>query len=270
MVVAARPIKYGEKLDAGALTVIKVPQSALPAGAFTAVAQVLAVDHGGAPVALIPMSPKEPVLPAKLSGPGARPSVAAEIAEGLRAYTVKVNDATGVGGHALPGDHVDVVLMRDLTPQGDQRNYISYVVVQNVRVLGVDLNADLNSDKPASPNTYTLEVSVEDSQKLSLAATLGTLSLALRKSGQADIAAAPPLRTGDFLGGAPIRTGGGGRASGQARPAISGIVIVEGEPQKRARPSRKATAAAPTPPTLNGAADAGAPKPAVSAMNAVG
>jgi pilus assembly protein CpaB len=270
MVVAARPIKYGEKLEAGALTVIKVPESALPAGAFTAVNQVLAVDHGGAPVALIPMAPKEPVLPAKLSGPGARPSVAAEIADGLRAYTVKVNDATGVGGHALPGDHVDVVLMRDLTPQGNERNYISYVVVQNVRVLGVDLNADLNSDKPASPNTYTLEVSVEDSQKLSVAVTLGTLSLALRKSGQADIADAPPLRTGDFLIGGGAKSGGGlVRTSGPARPVSHGILIIEGEPQKRSRPQRKATAAAPALPTLNGAADASAARPAAAA-NAVG
>ena len=41
------------------------------------------------------------------------------------------------------------------------------------RVLGVDLNADPTSSKPASPNTATIEVSVEESQKLAIAATLG-------------------------------------------------------------------------------------------------
>ena len=121
---------------------------------------MLAQDNGGAPVALTPIAAREPLLPSKLSGPGARASVAAEIADGMRAYTIKVTDVTGVGGHALPGDRVDVVLMRDLTPEGHTRNYVSEVVIQNVRVLGVDLNADLASNKPATPNTATLEVSV--------------------------------------------------------------------------------------------------------------
>lgn len=235
LVVASRAIKYGEKLDAGMLTVIKVPKNAVPQGAFTSVDALLASDKGGPPVALTPIASHEALLPTKLSGPGARPSVAAEVAEGMRAYTLKVDDASGVGGHALPGDRVDVVLMRDLTPDGPQRSYISYVVIQNSRVLGVDLNADPTSNKPASPNTATLEVSVEDSQKLSIASTLGTLSLALRRNGEAEIADAGPLRTPDFL------VGGGAKAGGATRtvyrgPAIRhGIVIVEGESRKRER-----------------------------------
>ena len=235
MVVASRPLKFGEKLEAGMLTVIKVPQNAIPQGAFTAVVQVLGADHGGPPVVLTPIAQHEALLATKISGPGSRPTVAAEIAEGMRAYAFKVNDATGVGGHALPGDRVDVVLLRDLTPQGPERTYISYIVVQNAKVLGVDLNADPTSEKPASPNTATLEVSVEDSQKLSMASTLGTLSLALRKSGEVQIANAPPLRTGDFLLG-------GGRTAGPIRTAsrgpirvYSGILVVEGEPSKHGR-----------------------------------
>lgn len=247
LVVATRPIKYGEKLEPGMLTVIKAPKAAIPEGAYTAVNLVLAADSGGAPIALQPIAAREPVLPAKLSGPGSRPIVSAEIAEGMRAYTLKVDDAKGVGGHALPGDHVDVVLMRDLTPTGPERNYISYVVVQNARVLGVDLNADPTSDKPATPNNATLEVSVEDAQKLSVAATLGQLSLALRRNGASEIANARPLRTADFLGGP--RTAGAGRG-GPARPAFSGIVIIEGEAMKRGRAAKITQAADPTP-TLN-------------------
>ncbi len=250
IVVASRAIKYGEKLNAGMLKVIKVPQSAVPSGAFTTIPQALAADQGTPPVALTPIAQHEALLPTKISGPGARPTVAAEIAEGMRAYTLKVDDASGVGGHALPGDRVDVVLMRDLTPDGPQRNYISYVVVQNARVLGVDLNADPTSDKPSKPNTATLEVSVEDAQKLSVAMTLGQLSLALRRNGQADIAEAPPLRTNDFLiggGGAP--RAGGGPVRTASRPAVSsGILIIEGEAVKRERAPKaaKVTAAPKT------------------------
>ena len=110
------------------------------------------------------------------------------------------------------------------------------------------------ANKPASPNTYTIEVSVEDSQKLSVAATLGTLSLALRGAGAADIAKAPPLRTNDFLTG-----GGGGPARGpvrvaSARPAYSGIMIVEGEAVKREAKQPKVKIAAPKP-TIGSADD---------------
>lgn len=252
IVVATRAIKYGERIEAGMLTVVKAPKDAIPDGAYSTVAMVLAADKGGAPIALTPIAPREPVLPTKLSGPGSRPIVSAEIADGMRAYTLKVDDASGVGGHALPGDHVDVVLMRDLTPSGPERNYISYVVVQNARVLGVDLNADPTSDKPATPQTATLEVAVEDSQKLAVAATLGKLSLALRKNGQTDIANARPMRTADFLGGAPrAATGGVVRARGPAR-TWSGIVVVEGEPTKRQRGGGKGGGFAPAAiPTLN-------------------
>lgn len=240
MVVASRPIKYGEKLDPGMLAVIKVPAGALPQGAFSSVDQALQADHGGAPVALTPMAQREALLATKISGPGSRPTVAAELAEGMRAYALKVDDATGVGGHALPGDRVDVVLMRDLTPDGPQRSYISYVVVQNARVLGIDLNADPTSDKPASPNTATIEVSVEDSQKLSIAATLGTLSLALRRNGEATIADAAPLRTGDFLVGGGAKSGGGAVRTVYRGPAVSyGILIVEGASVKRERAVKK-------------------------------
>ena len=266
LVVAARAIKYGEKLDAGMLSVIKVPANAVPVGAYATVAAALAADHGGAPVALFPMSQREAVLPTKVSGPGSRPSVAAEVADGMRAYSIKIDDATGVGGLALPGDRVDVVLMRDLTPDGPQRSYISYVVIQNARLLGVDLNADPTSNKPASPDTATLEVSIEDSQKLSMAATLGTLSLALRRNGEAQIAEAVPLRTGDFLVGSGARSTGGVRTVSR-RPAssYSGILIIEGESSKSGgrRSSAPAPAVAPSPaaapaPNVNNAADVGA------------
>lgn len=234
MVVATKPIAYGDKLDPAMLTVVKVPANAIPQGAYTDVSQVLAADRGGAPVALFPMAPKEPILPAKLSGPGARASVAAEIADGMRAYTIKVTDVTGVGGHALPGDRVDVVLMRDLTPDGPQRSFVSYVVLQNVRVLGIDLNANMNDPKPSSPNTATLEVSMEDAQKLAMASSVGDLSLALRRTGAAEVAPRPPVRTADFLsGGGGGSTGGRVVRSGPGRQTYSAILIIEGQPTKR-------------------------------------
>ena len=276
VVVASRAVKYGEKLEAGMLTVIKAPANAVPEGAFSTVAAALAADRGTPPVALVSMSQREAVLATKISGPGERPSISASVSPGFRAYAVKINEATGVGGHALPGDHVDVVLTRDLTPDGPQRNYISYVVVQNARVLGQDLNHDPTSNKPEDPNTATLEVTIEDSQKLAVAATLGTLSLALRKNGEVTIADAGPMRAGDFLVGGGARSSAPGRvvSRGTAR-TYSGILIVEGEPSKRGggrgrTPRGGAASAAPVGPAVSGAAGAANPLAGSAAFGAIG
>jgi pilus assembly protein CpaB len=246
VVVASKPMKFGDRLDADHLSVAHLPQNAVPEGAFTTIAAVLAQDNGGAPVALTPIAVHEALLPSKLSGPGARPSVAAEIADGMRAYTIKVSDATGVGGHALPGDRVDVVLLRDLTPSGEVRNFVSDVVIQDIRVLAVDLNADLTSNKPATPSTATLEVTVQDSQKLAVAADLGKLSLALRKTGAADVAQTGTVR----IGGGPAP----GRivhvAARRIRPVNDGggmISIVEGDAGGDGARARKPAAAAKAP-----------------------
>jgi pilus assembly protein CpaB len=125
----------------------------------------------------------------------------------MRAFALRVSDVTGVGGHGLPGDRVDVLLTRDLTGGDGPVRLVSDVVVQNARLLGVDLNADPTSNKPAEPKTATVEVSVEDAQKLSVAASLGELSLALRRNGASELAAVQPI-SGQDLGaiGASVRT----------------------------------------------------------------
>lgn len=206
VVVATEALPYGTRLEAKHLTVSRLPASAVPEGAFTTVEQVLAVD-GGAPVVLTPLGPREFVMPSKISGPGARASVAAMISPGMRAFALRVSDVTGVGGHGLPGDRVDVLLTRDLTGGDGPVRLVSDVVVQNARLLGVDLNADPTSNKPAEPKTATVEVSVEDAQKLSVAASLGELSLALRRNGASELAAVQPI-SGQDLGaiGASVRT----------------------------------------------------------------
>jgi pilus assembly protein CpaB len=253
VVVATKPLKFGDRVDASVLTVVRLPANAAPEGAFATTSAVLSSDNGGPPVALTPIAAREPLLAAKLSGPGARPSVAAEIGEGLRAYTIKVDDVTGVGGHALPGDRVDVVLLRDLTPEAERRTYVSEVVLQNVRVLAVDLNADQASNKPAAPSTATLEVSIPDSQKLAVAGDLGKLSLALRRTGAAEVADVTPVRLGG--GGAAAPAPVVVRRTYSPAPSYGPrlIQIVEGDNgrasrrRERPQPAAAAPAAAPAP-----------------------
>ncbi len=128
------------------------------------------------------------------------------IGDGMRAFTIGVTEVAGGGGHILPGDRVDVVLTRDMSAQpnmdgGHGGKLVSDLVMQNVRVLGMDLNIDPASTHPTVAHTATLEVSVEDAERLSLAAQAGTLSLALRRTGAAEIKPVRPMLSADLGAG---------------------------------------------------------------------
>ena len=178
IVVASKPLRFGNELTAAQLSEAPWPAASLPAGSFSKIADVL---NGGKRVALTAIEANEPVLSTKITGPGQRATLSATLRDGLKAATVRVNDIDGVGGFVLPGDHVDVALTR----QVDKINASTEIVLQNVRVLAIDQIADDRTDKPAVVKAVTLEVDVVGAQKLSLAASIGSMSLMLRKAGEA-------------------------------------------------------------------------------------
>jgi pilus assembly protein CpaB len=248
VVVAAKPIPWGVKLDGQYLKVIQLPVADAPQGAYSSVGQVLNQD-GGPPMALSAMAAQEPVLPSKLTGPGERQTLAALVDPGMRAYTIAVTAVTAGGGHILPGDRVDVVLTRELPiPPGIQATNLKLlqttVVIQNVRVLGMDLNANPTSTQPAVASTATLEVGMQDTEKLALAGEAGTLSLALRRPGSVEVGPARPIMVNDLGASssryaALLRASPGGSAAkpSHAKPAAPGdsggsgvsITVVSGD-----------------------------------------
>ena len=179
IVVAAKPLRFGSELTAAALREIPWGENAVPSGAFSTIAEL---TGGQRRAILSPIESNEPVLSWKITGPGQRATLSAVLREGLKAVTVRVNDVDGVAGFVLPGDHVDVVLTR----QADKNAATTDVVLQNARVLAVDQSADERAEKPAVVKAVTLEVDTTAAQKLSLAASVGNLSLVLRKAGEAN------------------------------------------------------------------------------------
>jgi pilus assembly protein CpaB len=176
IVVAGKPLRFGDELNSSSLREIPWSETALPAGAFGKIAEVTAAKR----IVLMPIDTNEAVLAAKITGPGQRATLSAMIQDGMKAVTIRVNDVEGVGGFVLPGDRVDVVLTR----QGDKNGATSDIVLQDVRVLGIDQVADERTEKPTVVKAVTLEVSLADGQKVALASAVGTLSLLLRKAGE--------------------------------------------------------------------------------------
>ncbi len=149
---------------------------------------------GGKRIVLTPIEANEPVLAMKITGPGQRATLSALVAPGMKAVTIRVNDVDGVGGFVLPGDRVDIVLTRQ-----DKEAAASQVLLQDVRVLAVDQMADERAANPAVPKSVTVEVDTLAGQKLGLAASIGTLSLLLRKAGETKSANASRVTIKDLF-----------------------------------------------------------------------
>jgi pilus assembly protein CpaB len=177
VVVAKQPLRFGTELNASMLQEVPWPSDSLPAGAFAKINDVIS---GGRRVVLAAIEANEPVLALKITGAGQRATLSALVKPGMKAVTIRVNDVEGVGGFVLPGDHVDVVLTRQL----EKGSATTQVVLQNTRVLAVDQIADDRAAKATVAKSVTLEVDTVEAQKLWLSSSVGSLSLLLRKAGE--------------------------------------------------------------------------------------
>jgi pilus assembly protein CpaB len=200
VVVASKSLRFGNELTSTSLKEIPWPESAVPAGAFAKISDVLSGNSRR--VVLTPIEANETILSAKITGPGQRATLSATLQDGMRAVTIRVNDVEGVAGFVLPGDRVDVALTRQL----DKAAATTDVVLQNTRVLAIDQTADERNDKPSVVKAVTLEVDTAAAQKLALAASVGSLSLMLRKAGEVATETTKRVTLSDLINGGATST----------------------------------------------------------------
>jgi pilus assembly protein CpaB len=175
VVVAVVDIELGSRINGQMLSTVDWPSGSVPAGAFKDMKDVQER------VAKVSLLRGEAILEGKLAPVGTQGGLSAVIAPGKRAMTVRVNDVVGVAGFALPGNYVDVVVnAQQDKARGEEGRQISKTVLEHVLVLAVAQEAGRDDTKPSVVSAVTLELSLEDSEKLDLARSVGTLSLVLR------------------------------------------------------------------------------------------
>src|SRR5947207_9548665 len=155
VVVAAVPLSFGTTLNRENVTEIPWASGNMPDGAYTTRDELF---KDGRRVALAPLQRNELILKTKGTGPGQRASLSALLDEGKRAVTVRVDDVRGVAGFVLPGDRVDVVLIRSVPGPSGARENISDVLLQHVKVLAVDQLPNEQPEKPTVARGGTLEL----------------------------------------------------------------------------------------------------------------
>jgi len=185
VVVLQADLSFGNVLTPEALKIVKYSDDAVPYGSFSSIDEIFP-DPEARTVVLTQMRANEPVMDYKISGPGGKGSLSALIAPGYRAAAIRVDDVTGVGGFIVPGDFIDIIYTRDPDTRRNGANLISDVLLQQVKVLGIDQNLSDETAAPDLAKTVTVEVTNEDAQKLHLALDTGKLSITLRAAGETE------------------------------------------------------------------------------------
>ena len=195
VVVAAVDIELGSRINPQMLTTSTWPVESVPQDAFKDVKELQ--DR----VVKAGVLRGEAIVDRKLAPVGTKGGLSAVIAEGKRAMTVRVNDVIGVAGFALPGNYVDVMLnsQQERGGRGDA-NQISLTVLEHVLVLAVAQEASRDETKPKVVSAVTLELTLEDAEKLDLARSVGTLSLVLRNQLDKKMVATTGVTKAQLLG----------------------------------------------------------------------
>ncbi|MBR1251475.1 Flp pilus assembly protein CpaB [Bradyrhizobium sp. AUGA SZCCT0169] len=197
IVVATAPLPFGTVLTPDNVSEIPWTEPQLPEGAFATKTDLL---KDGRRVVLTAMERSEMIVRPKVTAPGQRASLSVLLEEGQRAVTVRVDDIRGVAGFILPGDRVDVVLLRTETQKGETENSAN-VLIEYVKVLAIDQLVNERQDQPAVATVakaVTLQVSPSQAQKILLAGNIGKLSLVLRQPGEARLAESGRITDSDL------------------------------------------------------------------------
>ena len=125
-------------------------------------------------------------------------SMAALLKPGMRAVALAIEPEDAAGGFIYPNDHVDILLTRALGPSDDTLSsggdsYMTSAVLTNVRVLAIESGKESGPKIPRKSqegvlieDTATLELNTRGAEILSMAGSMGRLSLALRSAADSD------------------------------------------------------------------------------------
>lgn len=173
VLVAARPLRFGEPVTGDAVRAVVWPANAVPEGTYKDL-DALLPDAGRPRVALRAMEPHEPIMRVKVSEPGQPAGIAAQLSDGMRAFTIRVDASSGISGSLRPSNLVDIYW----SGRGSSGE-VTRLIGSAVRIIALDENADMDRDFRGVPRSVTIEASPEMVATLAQGQSTGRLSLSV-------------------------------------------------------------------------------------------
>ena len=222
IVVALVDIPLGSTINPNQVAVSAWPKDSYPKDALAD--PKIAVGR----VALRDFTRGEPVVESKLVPLNKSTGLLSlKVPPGMRAFSIKVNEFSGVGGFIVPDSRVDVIVTTSPSPNSQEK--IAKIVLEDIWVLAAGQVIEQKDNKPVTVNTVTLSLTPEDAEKLALAGNDGIIQLVMR----------------NFADNVLVTTGGFNKAR-LLSSYRNASLVTEAAPAKGTKP-RRASKKAPSP-----------------------
>lgn len=195
--VAAVELKYGQILTKDDVKTIEWPANSIPETAFTK-DEVLFGDGQETDfrVVIRVVDPGEILLSTKVTNLGEDVGVASRLAKGMRAFTLRVDVASGVSGFLRPGDKVDIYWTGEVS-RGEK---VTKLIMDGIKLIAIDQTAETTGSEPTVAKTVTVAVSPKTVASLAQAQSTGKLLLSLRGVNDDTVSEAIEVTQNDLLG----------------------------------------------------------------------
>lgn len=180
VLVAGKIIRLGDSVRSKDLKWQEWPKQAAVSGYIIKSRNPKAASNYSGAIARAPFLEGEPIKEQKLIKASEGGVMAAILPSGMRAISTPIREETSAGGFILPNDRVDVIVSRRVRTTRKEE-HVSETVLRNVRVLAIGQNIEIKDGKKvANGKTATLELSPRQTETLTLAQSMGDISLSLR------------------------------------------------------------------------------------------
>jgi len=195
--VAAVELKYGQILTKDDVKTINWPANSIPETAFTTIEELFGdAQETDTRVVIRVVDPGEILLSTKVTNLGEDAGVASRLKKGMRAFTLRVDVASGVSGFLRPGDKVDIYWTGEI----DRGEKVTKLIMDGISLIAIDQTSGTATSEPTVAKTVTVAVSPKTVASLAQAQSTGKLLLSLRGVNDDTISEAIEVTQNDLLG----------------------------------------------------------------------
>ena len=195
--IAAIELKYGQILTKDDVKTIEWPKNSIPETAFTKVEELFGDEQEtDSRVVIRVVDPGEILLSTKVTNLGEDAGVASRLEKGMRAFTLRVDVASGVSGFLRPGDNVDIYW----TGEVDRGEKVTKLIMDGISLIAIDQTSGTATSEPTVAKTVTVAVSPKTVASLAQAQSTGKLLLSLRGVNDDTTSEAIEVTQNDLLG----------------------------------------------------------------------
>lgn len=195
--VAAEELKYGQVLTREHVKAIEWPLNSIPDTAFTNIEALFgSEDETDTRIVIRVVDANEILLSTKLTNLGEDAGVASRLEKGMRAFTIRVDVASGVSGFLRPGDKIDIYW----TGEVERGSKVTKLIMDGIALIAIDQSSNASDAAPTVAKTVTVAVSPRTVASLVQAQSTGKLLLSLRGVGDDTTSESIEVTQNDLLG----------------------------------------------------------------------